>query len=610
MSTELLTKLIFMTTTSTRQKSFLSCFKNVGLTALLLFGMLSIVKSQTVYAVTSTNNLISFNATAPNNILSSVPLSGMAAGHTLEGLDFRPATGQLYAFSYNNANGEAQVYRLKVGTGTLSAVRATPITLATGMSSIGFDFNPTVDRIRVTSATRQNYRLHPDSGTLVVTDGTLTYASGDANAAATPNIRATAYSNSLAGATSTSIYYYDFNLNILATSSAPNAGTMSTVGASGISASASAGVDIDVLSNASTGSNSGYLVAAPSGTNSSFYTLNLATGSATLVGQIGAGINVVEMAVGLNQVPANKLVYALSNNNLVSFYSNTPATIVSSVPLTGIASGETVVGLDFRPATGQLFAMGYMTSGSTQLYSINLSTGVATSAGVPVMLAANMENIGFDFNPTVDRIRVTSKGRNNYRLNPNDGTISATDGTLTYVAGDANAAATPAITTAAYTNSYAGTSTTTIYYYDVNLNILATSAAPNAGTMNTVGPSGITANMNSVQDLDISSNQGAGTNQAYLLASTNGTSSNFYNVSLTTGAVSLIGTIGTGSLVTEMAVYIVPPAPVKNVYAIQNNNLINFSSSAPETIISSVPVIGITAGQTIVGLDFRPQPVR
>lgn len=39
-------------------------------------------------------------------------------------------------------------------------------------------------------------------------------------------------------------------------------------------------------------------------------------------------------------------------NALIRFDTATPGTIVASTPITGLFGGDTLVGLDFRPATG------------------------------------------------------------------------------------------------------------------------------------------------------------------------------------------------------------------------------------------------------------------
>ena len=124
------------------------------------------------------------------------------------------------------------------------------------------------------------------------------------------------------------------------------------------------------------------------------------------------------------------VIFALNNaNQLLRFNAGTPGTIVSTVSVTGLQAGETLVGIDFRPANGQLYAMG-VTGGSTgRLYTINTTSGAATLVGGTFALpqsagVAAGTDYGFDFNPTVDRIRVVANSRDNFRLNPDTGTIA------------------------------------------------------------------------------------------------------------------------------------------------------------------------------------------
>ena len=226
--------------------------------------------------------------------------------------------------------------------------------------------------------------------------------------------------------------------------------------------------------------------------STTFYTLNLTTGAATAVGAVGTGpiVAVTDIAVQITR-PATQpavtgnLAYALAGSNLLSFDTALPGAIRTSVGITGVATGQTLVGMDVRPLNNALYALGYdATTQTGQLYTINAVTGVATNLSGTTNLALPLGSgsIAFDFNPTVDRIRVEGVNRANFRLNPNDGTAAPTvDGVLAYRTGDANAAATPAIGSVAYTNSYSGpgnttgstTRTTQLYGYDEALNIVA-----------------------------------------------------------------------------------------------------------------------------------------
>src|SRR3954471_838947 len=64
-----------------------------------------------------------------------------------------------------------------------------------------------------------------------------------------------------------------------------------------------------------------------------------------------------------------------SANNLVRFDSATPGTIISTAPIVGLAAGESVLGIDFRPQDGKLFALG----STSRLYSINFTSNPATA---------------------------------------------------------------------------------------------------------------------------------------------------------------------------------------------------------------------------------------
>ncbi|RSK45652.1 DUF4394 domain-containing protein [Hymenobacter perfusus] len=557
-----------MFTLSTRRGGLL-------LGALGLLG-LSSASAQTVYGLSSTSspavvNLVSFNAAAPSNLASSVAITGFTAGQAIVGIDFRPNTGELFALGYNPTGTQAQLYTINRTTGAVTAVgNALTLDLGTNILRIGFDFNPTVDRIRVTGGNRANFRLNPNNGALAFTDGTLTYAPTDANAAQIPGVGSSAYTNSFIGATSTTLYNLDEANNRLVSQSPPNDGTLNTLGTLSIpinSQSQLQATDLDIYFNATTGTNTAYLSVATASSLTTLYTINLANGATTQVGDIGVGsfVAITDIAFAIDRpatLPAvtGQLAYALAGTNLLTFDTNSPGTIRTSVGLTGVATTQTVVGMDVRPLNGALYALGYNATAQTgQLYTINATTGVATAISSSLSLPLGTGSIGFDFNPTVDRIRIVGANRANFRINPNDGTAAPTvDGTITYATTDANAAATPALGSVAYTNSFPGGAdaarTTTLFGYDEALNVLVRQDPPNAGTLNTIGASGVTVTAGPNVDIDIFS-PAAGTNTAYLVAAS-GTSANssLYSLNLTTGAATAPVLIGNGIAVRDLAV--------------------------------------------------------
>jgi hypothetical protein len=243
---------------------------------------------------------------------------------------------------------------------------------------------------------------------------------------------------------------------------------------------------------------------------------------------------------GPHQVKAELIVGLTVNNQLATFDSATPGTATVPVIITGIGN-DTIIGIDFRPATGQLYGLGTLSGapGSARLYTINPTTGVATLASTLNPFAGlGSLAVGFDFNPVPDRLRLVTTTDHNFRIDVVTGT-PVIDGTLAFAAGDPNATQNPNIVGSAYANNFAGTLTTTLYGIDSNLDILVTQNPPNAGTLNTVGPLGF--NTNDFVGFDISGITGI----AYTsLTGPTAPNSQFFTINLATGAATLVGTIG------------------------------------------------------------------
>ncbi|MDQ6808616.1 MAG: DUF4394 domain-containing protein [Verrucomicrobiota bacterium] len=229
-------------------------------------------------------------------------------------------------------------------------------------------------------------------------------------------------------------------------------------------------------------------------------------------------------AVALS-VRAETIVGLTSGNRLVSFDSAAPGTITKSVSVTGLASGTSLVAIDFRPATGGLYGL----SSDSRIYSINDQTGVATAVGSAGAFTLSGTTFDIDFNPTVDRIRIISNTGQNLRVNPNDGTLTATDTSLAYNSTDANKGKTPAVVGAAYTNSFSTAQATTLYDIDYSQGALAIQNPPNAGTLNTVGL--LQVDSSQISGFDISGVTGV----AYAAFNVGGFT-NLYAINVLTGA--------------------------------------------------------------------------
>jgi hypothetical protein len=230
---------------------------------------------RTLYATDTGDNLLRFSSNNPRKV-SSRRITGLPQGVTLRGIDFRPASGDLYAPGSNRV-----VYRLNPRTAIAvpegPSFDRTPSILP-GTSN-GLDFNPTVDKIRVTSDAGANIRLNPDDGTLLSVDTNLTRAG--------VQVVGSAYTNSSFSATRptvTELYAYDIGANPdkLWVQRPANAGTLITPVSTGLDLGSDVGFDIAGAANV------GYLAGTPQGRNAArLYRLNLNTGRTSSLGRIG-----------------------------------------------------------------------------------------------------------------------------------------------------------------------------------------------------------------------------------------------------------------------------------------------------------------------------------
>jgi hypothetical protein len=230
-------------------------------------------------------------------------------------------------------------------------------------------------------------------------------------------------------------------------------------------------------------------------------------------------------AFGIINANAATMYGVSTANQLVRFDSATPGTTTNIGTISGLQAGENVLAIDFRPANGQLYGLG----STSRLYTINTLNGAATAVGAAGAFTLSGTDFGFDFNPTVDRIRVVSNAGQNLRLNPDTGAIAATDTNLN--------PGTPVVSAAAYTNNFAGATTTTLYVIDSGNDTLYIQNPPNNGTLVAVGTLGVdTTGVNGFDIATIGSTAFASLNV--------GGTSRLYTINLTTGAATQVAAIG------------------------------------------------------------------
>ena len=265
---------------------------------------------------------------------------------------------------------------------------------------------------------------------------------------------------------------------------------------------------------------------------------------------VGAALVACAMSTSSSTARGAQAYGVTTSNVLFTFDTATPMTISSGLAISGLASAnENIVGIDFRPATGQLFAMGSF----GQLYTVNTSNAVLTAVGSATTIDGT--SFGFDFNPATDRIRVVSNTNKNYVFNPNTGALELVATDLFYPVGDPAAGVDPNVVGIAYTNTLGGPPTQ-LFAIDAGIDVLAT-LANNTGVLSTVGGLA-TVNTGALVGFDVFS-PSSGVNFAYATLTPTGSSvSNLYTINLATGAASLVGQINGGTLVTDIAVVPVP----------------------------------------------------
>ncbi|HEX8311778.1 MAG TPA: DUF4394 domain-containing protein [Chthoniobacteraceae bacterium] len=269
------------------------------------------------------------------------------------------------------------------------------------------------------------------------------------------------------------------------------------------------------------------------------------------------------LSLGLQQAQGELLVGISLFGEVLTFDSAAPSVIVNGrgtfvSGLTGQAQGEAISAIDYRPATGTLYALGNApggTSGLYRLYTLNIATGVASRVGNTDYNTFTGTFFGFDFNPVVDRIRVVNDGENNARLHPDTGALAASDpainpaGELVAVAYDRN-------------DNNAATATT-LFGIDSGANTLVRiggpdgDPSPNGGAVTTIGPLGVDSTGR--VSFDISSTSGLAYAGLSFTDAQNTTTSSLYTINLLTGGATLLGPIGDGSIALRaLSVQIIP----------------------------------------------------
>lgn len=221
--------------------------------------------AQPAVGLTGDKTLVLFDTETPAEA-TMVEVSGV---DMLLGIDFRPADRKLYGVT-----ADGSVVSIDVASGAATVVSSLSASLSDGVQA-SVDFNPMADRLRIMGSDGTNLRAHPDTGE-VTTDGSLAFEAGDPNEAMTPEIVATAYTNSYGKPEATAMYDIASN-GLFIRQIKPNDGVLNTIAPLGITLGETVAFDVQTAED---GTNTAWLA-----TGGTLYWVDLESGAATMASE-------------------------------------------------------------------------------------------------------------------------------------------------------------------------------------------------------------------------------------------------------------------------------------------------------------------------------------
>lgn len=245
----------------------------------------------TIYAIDSQNRLVTFDSASPSVLTSArtiklPPFVTYDSNRPLErivSLAFRAADGPATTRLWGLTN-----YGNIVPVNLAAADIGLPVikNISLNGTAFGFGFDPTsAVNMLLVSNLDQNLRIKFNTGE-VFTQTPLNYFMGTPS---DPNVVAFSYDNNLSGVTHRTPYMIDSTTDTLVMLMPPfSDGVLRTVGPLGVNASEVAGLTVYTTGTPGSPVNTAFAaIASPGDSASKLYTIDLSTGTATLVGTIG-----------------------------------------------------------------------------------------------------------------------------------------------------------------------------------------------------------------------------------------------------------------------------------------------------------------------------------
>ncbi|MGZ8377280.1 MAG: DUF4394 domain-containing protein [Gemmatirosa sp.] len=264
-----------------------------------------------------------------------------------------------------------------------------------------------------------------------------------------------------------------------------------------------------------------------------------ATALAGLAGVASCG----DILVDGDRLPGRSVFALTVTGRLLVFSGEDPARVLRANVVSGLPSDEYLLGLDFRPVDGRLYAL----SSRSRLYVLDTLDARATFVLTSDAPAIGGAAAGIDFELAEDRLRVHSTIGENVRVSLSGAAVL--DRPLSYATSDVRAADHPWIVATAFAGCPTGacTSAAALYAIDAQRGALVRVVPANDGTLHTVGALGVPTTIDA--GFDIAARDGLA-----LASLTDAGRSRLYRIDLATGAATLVGPIGDSVVVHAVAI--------------------------------------------------------
>ena len=227
-------------------------------------------------------------------------------------------------------------------------------------------------------------------------------------------------------------------------------------------------------------------------------------------------------------------IVALTDRNELLMFDSARPGLTAMVAVQG--TGARLLGIDVRPSDLKLYGV----DSAGGIYRIDQLTGISEKIATLSVPLEVPEAALVDFNPVANRLRVIGLSGQSLRVNVDTGE-AVVDGRLAYAADDTNAGKPPLVTAGAYLNSVAGTTQTQLFEFDSGHGNYVIQDPPNAGTLNTIGPTGLGGETR-IDAADIHTDKSIAVYSGFAVAG-----NRLYSFAISNGRLQEVGPIAAGS---------------------------------------------------------------